>query len=876
MNFRSFARRWVTFAAVSATAFVAACKDGSGPLVPSTVQIVAGDQQTVAVGTLVPVAPSVKVLASNGKPVPNVKVTFAPAAESGTVVGGSTVTNATGVATVTSWTVGTHTGPNTLSVTAEGLSPITITANTSAGAPAALSIVQGDLQVGLVGSVLPTQPAVRVADAYGNPVANVAITFAATAGAVQTSQTVTNSAGQASAGNWTLGTKAGNQSINATANVPTLQGVPVSFVATATADVATSLKVVTQPSASPVSGLPFTTQPVLEFRDRFDNTATSASNPVTVSIASGNGTLSGTTTINAKSGLAAFTNLAFTGSGAVQLRFSSGGFSDATSSVMNVVAVAQCAGTAIDLNMQLGEMTRYQTSANNLPRCLDFSAPRNNGQQYLVMFENISPRGSYSAAAFPGTASDDGSMFVTVTGGANGQAVAPPVASANTNSAVPADAIEGWDFGGKSAFEIQPKSQDAPAATVKRNGQWISTESSSAALVVGDTIRIQLEGIPRLGIPTGMRSAVVKLVSADIIIAEDTRFSDPTFTRTNGSRNTPIAASDLQEIATEYSAYAKVQADRFFSGRYNGATEQDPGRPIAVHTMMYSDNIWGYTYSSTNYFAWDYWVNSSDGRTKDVYQHAQRNADDLFMHEIAHMRHYGMLERAGRTAARGNQWLVEGFARFTERLPIASRLLGGLDPSRTNNLQLPLNPVMISAGRQVYFFDDVPTYLSGASSMYGGYGASSFVFDYFADQVAKNGGQWMPALQDFLVAAGSQTDLDGVINRYLPGLDFGTLFTRARIALYLDDIGTAGLPAWTQYWMYNLRLSRPPSSLAIADPRNQWPKITPGVAYSENRVVDAGGAFGYVIDGSTTSANGRVEVVPTRGANGVMTIVRIK
>src|SRR5262249_59686743 len=126
--------------------------------------------------------------------------------------------------------------------------------------------------------------------------------------------------------------------------------------------------------------------------------------------------------------------------------------------------------------------------------------------------------------------------------------------------------------------------------------------------------------------------------------------------------------------------------DMFCKARDSGGVAAtQPYGLLAVHPLMPADNIWGYTYSSTNVFAWDYWV-STNGSTRTVAQHRLRNAHNLFMHEIAHIRHWGLLERAGRTDLRGNQWLVEGFARFSERLPIAAYLLNNSNPSRTGNV----------------------------------------------------------------------------------------------------------------------------------------------------------------------------------------------
>jgi hypothetical protein len=318
-----------------------------------------------------------------------------------------------------------------------------------------------------------------------------------------------------------------------------------------------------------------------------------------------------------------------------------------------------------------------------------------------------------------------------------------------------------------------------------------------------------------------------------------------------------------------------VQGDRLFDNGHNGATTADPGRPIAIHSLMMADNIWGYTYSSTNYFVWDYWVSTQDGFTKDLGQLPHRIADNLFMHEIAHMRHWGLLERSGRTGLRGNRWVVEGFARASERLAVANRFLNTADFSRTGNLTLPFDPALRdSTGRQRYYIDDVPNYLYQTFSMYDGYAASAFVFDYYADQVAKAGGDWMTALREFLVNAGSESDINAVVNRTL-GVNFATLFSRARLALYLDDLDPA-LPAWTQYHQYNLRASRPPGGNSTFDPRNLFPRISPAATFAETREVRPGAAFGYVIDGTGATANMRVDFTPNLVQNGAMTIVRIK
>jgi hypothetical protein len=175
-----------------------------------------------------------------------------------------------------------------------------------------------------------------------------------------------------------------------------------------------------------------------------------------------------------------------------------------------------------------------------------------------------------------------------------------------------------------------------------------------------------------------------------------------------------------------------------------------------------------------------------------------------------------------------------------------------------------------------YFFDDVPTYLEAGSSVFDGYQSSSYVFDYFADQVALKGGDYFAAVRDLVVNGGADADIDAAVSRWLPGMTFGELLTRARVALYTDDSGVAGLPPWTQYQQYQLRTSRPPGSRQAADPRNLWPKVAAGTVFAENRSLLPGSAYGYVIDGSDSPVNTRIVLNATAASNGVVSITRIR
>jgi len=543
--------------------------------------------------------------------------------------------------------------------------------------------------------------------------------------------------------------------------------------------------------------------------------------------------------------------------------------------VFRAVGVPEDCSGLVPLDLPIGAFIRVKGSTMAPYPCLHFDARQSAGNEYVLLFENMSPTGGFSTALFPGSPSD--SLLAFTLDLAPLTPAAAPVAAhriqlAPAHAAQRADESYTWDFGAGRIREHVPEPQDFVARpTLLRGGRAVELNSMNVP-VPGDTIQFLMEGIPRLGINTGNQRAVVRFVSDHLIIAEDVRLAT-TLMRPGGTFNSPIPEADLLQIAAEYDAFARPQGDIFFAGRYNSAVEAEtPHRVTAVHSLMPAENVWGYTYEVSDYFVWDYWV-STDGATKGLNQHPQRVADNLFMHETAHMRHFGMRQRNQLGASdRGNAWLVEGFARFSERMPIAARLLGTTAPPRTSNVVLPRNP----AFNNVYFMDDVPTYLNASSSMFFGYHTSSFVFDYFADQVALQGGDWIAATREFILAGRSRQALDAVTDSWLPGTSFADLFTRARIALYTDDIGTAGLPAWTQYHQFRLRESRPaPEQSAGQDPRVQWVRISTAAPISVSGDVAAGAAAGFIIDG-TSAPTGLIRITAPQGPHALLSVARIR
>ncbi len=296
------------------------------PGAPANITAQSPVTQSAAAATAVGSAPSVRVTDAAGNAVSGVSVTFAVTAGGGSTVpvsGSTVVTNASGLATLTSWTMGPAPGTNTVTATATGLigSPVTFTATATVGAPTQLAITTQPAGA-VSGTAFTTQPVVQIRDANGNLVSSSSLAVTAT---------VASGTGSA----------AGTVTVNAVNGVATFTGLRIDgggdhtlqFSATgltaatsntiAVSQVVSSLAIQTQPAGAS-SGAPLATQPVVRILDgagRVVTTGSGATAPVSVTLASGTGSLGGTLTINAASGVATFTNVSLTGSGAHTLRF---------------------------------------------------------------------------------------------------------------------------------------------------------------------------------------------------------------------------------------------------------------------------------------------------------------------------------------------------------------------------------------------------------------------------------------------------------------------------------------------------------------------------------------------------------------------------
>ncbi|MEO7520514.1 MAG: leishmanolysin-related zinc metalloendopeptidase, partial [Gemmatimonas sp.] len=254
-----------TFA--GALALAVAC--GGDPQVPSAFKAAGSIATTATVASTVGAAPEVRITDAKGRGIRNLLVRWRVTAGGGKVVNDSVRTGASGEASSGGWTLGTTSGAQTLQATADGLPPVTFTADALPGPAARLLIVSGGAQRAVVNTVLPAALSVRALDFFGNPVPGVPVGFSVLTGdgAIAGGSQVTNAEGVATLGAWRLGSKSGDQIVRVTSG--TLQ--EVSFSATADAGPVTRLTVLSSTTQEGASRAPAPSFPSVRASDDFGN-----------------------------------------------------------------------------------------------------------------------------------------------------------------------------------------------------------------------------------------------------------------------------------------------------------------------------------------------------------------------------------------------------------------------------------------------------------------------------------------------------------------------------------------------------------------------------------------------------------------------------
>ncbi|HEY9461690.1 MAG TPA: Ig-like domain-containing protein [Vicinamibacterales bacterium] len=318
------------------------------PVVATKLLIKTQPSTSVAAGAVFPQQPVIQLVDASNNPISQsgVVVTAAIASGGGTLGGTKTATtNASGVATFAGLSIGGTIGNRTLRFTATSLTSVT-SGNISviAGVANKLMMATQPSTTAESGVAFAVQPAVRLTDAWGNPVSQSGLTVTASVATGSgslggTVNATTNSSGVVTFSDLKI-TGSG---------VFTLRFVALGIAAATCGDItvngapagAATLAIVTQPAISATSGVALSPQPAIQLQDVSGQAVNQSGVAVTASIATGSGTLGGTTTASTNSsGVATFTNLSISGTdGAQTLRFSSGALTAVTSTAINLTTV---------------------------------------------------------------------------------------------------------------------------------------------------------------------------------------------------------------------------------------------------------------------------------------------------------------------------------------------------------------------------------------------------------------------------------------------------------------------------------------------------------------------------------------------------------
>ena len=333
-SFRAFTQLF----AIATIGVSAACGSSTEPkkkdVTPATIAAQSTDTIRATVGAVVSTPLTVTIKNAAGEPIDTATVTFAVATGAGTLSATTVKTNASGQASTT-WTLGKAPGIQTVTATAGALPAVTFPAVASVGSAATIAKVTGDAQTATVGGTVAIAPSVRLSDAFGNPVANVLVTFSigSGSGSVTAGAANTDATGVAKVGSWKLGTTAGANTLIATAGALT-----TTFTATAVVGAAATI------TLSPVGPVQLDIGQTVALTARVvDASGNVLVNP-TVTFSSSN---TGTATVSTTGGVTAV------GPGTATITATSG----TVSNIFNVTVIGHPNGTTITNTVQLGAAT---------------------------------------------------------------------------------------------------------------------------------------------------------------------------------------------------------------------------------------------------------------------------------------------------------------------------------------------------------------------------------------------------------------------------------------------------------------------------------------------------------------------------------------
>jgi hypothetical protein len=198
---------------------------------PASVVPASGSPQTTSIGAAFAAPLVAQVLDAGGNPVKGAIVIFTapPSGASGTFSGGAATethtTNASGLATSTTFTANLTSGADVVTATAVGVTdPANFALTNGAGAPVTIVASQGTPQSAGTGTAFSVPLGASILDAESNPVSGIPVTFTApTGGATGTFvggksvvTTVTDATGLAAAPTFTANATLGSYTVTAT------------------------------------------------------------------------------------------------------------------------------------------------------------------------------------------------------------------------------------------------------------------------------------------------------------------------------------------------------------------------------------------------------------------------------------------------------------------------------------------------------------------------------------------------------------------------------------------------------------------------------------------------------------------------------------
>jgi hypothetical protein len=201
-----------------------------------------------------------------------------------------------------------------------------------------------------------------------------------------------------------------------------------------------AIGIITQPSSAAQSGVGFPQQPVVEVRDANGNPVLAAGTNITAAIASGGGTLTGTTTVATDTnGRATFTDLAISGSvGDRTLSFSAGSLTPATSG-------------SIFLLTEPDAPTAVMATAGSAQATVTWTAPTNTGGSAITGYTvtgdpggSCSVAGTVTECTITGLTNETEYTFKVIATNAQGNSLF----SAASNPVVPSELLFGDRFEG--------------------------------------------------------------------------------------------------------------------------------------------------------------------------------------------------------------------------------------------------------------------------------------------------------------------------------------------------------------------------------------------------------------------------------------------